>query len=90
MDLVSSKDGWIDKVIPLDPNDNPKAAITRDFVTDKQRKFEGKGVKIEDNAKQNTYKFNGKSYTEQDIVDAAKQWNMTVDQYIKKYNIQKQ
>ena len=88
--VVSSKDGWIDKVIPLDPNDNPKAAITRDFVTDKQRKFEGKGVKIEDNAKQNTYKFNGKSYTEQDIVDAAKQWNMTVDQYIKKYNIQKQ
>lgn len=88
--VVSSKDGWIDKVIPLDPNDNPKAAITRDFVTDKQRKFEGKGVKIEDNAKQNTYKFNGKSYTEQDVVDAAKQWNMTVDQYIKKYNIQKQ
>ena len=88
--IITSKDGWIDKIVPVDPNGNPQAAIDRSFALDKQRKFEGKGIKIEDNAKQNTYKFNGKSYTEQDIVDAAKQWNMTVDKYIKKYNIQKQ
>ena len=84
--VVSSKDGWIDKVIPLDPNDNPKAAITRDFVTDKQRKFEGKGVKIEDNAKPKTYNLGGKSYSAQQVEDIARKSNRTVEDYVNEYN----
>lgn len=84
--FVSSKDGWIDKVIPIDPNGKPQAAITRDFVTDKQRKFEGKGVKIEDNAKPKTYNLGGKSYSAQQVEGIARKSNLTVEDYVNEYN----
>lgn len=38
--------------------------------------------------KEKIYSYGGKNYNEKQIVDAAKQWDMTPEQYIKKYNIQ--
>ena len=61
---ISSKDGYISKVSPVGMN---SAEITRDFAADKQRKFEGKGTKIEDNITDKSYSFNGKSYTHKEL-----------------------
>lgn len=38
--------------------------------------------------KEKVYSYGGKSYSEKEIAEAAKQWNMTPEKYIKKYNIQ--
>lgn len=63
--------------------------ILTPYTTSKNRKGAVESAVNAINApKEKVYMYNGETYSEKQIAIAAKQWNMTPEQYIKKYNIQ--
>ena len=84
LDGVADKETVLrEKINPKDPNKNYKIANLYQKITGQDVKMERKILGGKEDLSSKTYKYQGKTYTEQQLANAAKQSGMTLEEYKK-------